>query len=412
MQLLQVVRGGQFPELTPYGRMFKLTGYTLGESVNPLAAMVVISNTKTQNSATDALGNTVNHDGQSLVDTASVFIAGKLTDNIGGFAQYTQQDFQGGQLIADNFDVRYADRRVDPNNDLIWGVTLNNNPTNQDVWNSAPAWSAPYMTVNGAQTSYGAMPYGTLIEGGLASQVSGLGGYLFWNKSLYAELTSYQAATGAMSFLAYPNQVGNSSNPFGNYLDGNNLYWRIAYTHEWGAQNIMVGAFGLNANTIPIDPVTFQPNSSLGGTSYHDVGVDAQYQYILSPHTFTAQLRAIQENISDSTGTYLDGPATLSTQFAKASYVYVEKYGVSLAYRNVTGSTDSNAYLPNGLGIATVPDTTLWTTEFFYMINQNSRLGVQFNAFTKYLGATNNYDGAGRNASDNNSTYVYVWTAF
>ena len=23
--------GGQFPELTPYGRLFKLTGYTLGE---------------------------------------------------------------------------------------------------------------------------------------------------------------------------------------------------------------------------------------------------------------------------------------------------------------------------------------------------------------------------------------------
>ncbi|MEO6147078.1 MAG: hypothetical protein ABIT70_08515, partial [Sulfuriferula sp.] len=29
--------GGQFPELTPYGRLFKLTGYTLGERALPLA---------------------------------------------------------------------------------------------------------------------------------------------------------------------------------------------------------------------------------------------------------------------------------------------------------------------------------------------------------------------------------------
>src|SRR5438128_1379801 len=41
--------GGQFPELTPYGRLFKLTGYTLGERAIPLAAMGVVSYTKTHN---------------------------------------------------------------------------------------------------------------------------------------------------------------------------------------------------------------------------------------------------------------------------------------------------------------------------------------------------------------------------
>ena len=33
--------GGQFPELTPYGRLFKLTGYTIGERELPLAVMGV-----------------------------------------------------------------------------------------------------------------------------------------------------------------------------------------------------------------------------------------------------------------------------------------------------------------------------------------------------------------------------------
>ena len=399
--------GGQFPELTPYGRLFKLTGYTMGQSVNPLAAMVVLTNTTTQNSAPDALGNTVNRNGQTLVDTASVFLAGRVSDNIGGFAQYTQQDFQGGQLIADNFDLRYADRRIDGARDLIWGVTLNNNPSNQDVWNSAPAWSAPYMSVNSAQTPYGGLPYGTLLEGKLASQVAGLGAYLYWDKSIYAELTSYQAATGGLSFLTYPNGIGNSANPLDSYLSGSNIYARFAWTHEWGPNNVMLGAFSLNANVVPLDPVSFEPNADLGNTSYNDVGLDAQYQYILAPHTVSVQLRSIQENINDSTGTFTNGPASLSTQFAKASYVYADKYGTSLAYRSVSGSADPGAYTnPTG-----VPDSTLWTSEFFYMPAQNTRLGIQFNMFTRYLGTASNYDGAGRNASDNNSTYIYLWTA-
>ena len=33
--------GGQFPELTPYGRLFKLTGYTTGERALPLSVMGV-----------------------------------------------------------------------------------------------------------------------------------------------------------------------------------------------------------------------------------------------------------------------------------------------------------------------------------------------------------------------------------
>src|ERR1035437_1867475 len=35
--------GGQFPELTPYGRMFKMTGYTIGERTVPLSVMGVAS---------------------------------------------------------------------------------------------------------------------------------------------------------------------------------------------------------------------------------------------------------------------------------------------------------------------------------------------------------------------------------
>src|SRR5579872_3714875 len=40
--------GGQFPDLTPYGRLFKLTGYTIGERALPFAVMAVLNDTKTR----------------------------------------------------------------------------------------------------------------------------------------------------------------------------------------------------------------------------------------------------------------------------------------------------------------------------------------------------------------------------
>jgi hypothetical protein len=393
--------GGQFPELTPYGRMFKLTGYTMGERANPLSAMVVASNTTTKESTGSQ------RDGQTILDSASIFLAGKVTDNMGGFAQFTHS-FPDVSAGIDNVDLRYADRKVDANMDLIWGATLHNNPTVQDVWNSAPAWSAPYMSTT--QGAYGGLPHMTLVEDGLGQQVAGVGGYVYLNKSFYAELTSYQAAKGALAFFAYPAQVGDATNQFSNYLDGNNLYWRLAYTREWEAHNVMVGAFGLDAKVIVPDSTTGVPDAAASYTRYKDVGFDAQYQYLLSPHTFTAQLRAVRETIDDTLLTnYFDGPANLNTLSAKASYVYRERYGGSLTYKKVTGSADSNAYSSSA---NLLPDTEVWIPELFWMPRQNVRVGVQFNMFTKYLGAASNYDGAGRNASDNNSTYVYLWAAF
>jgi hypothetical protein len=400
--------GGQFPELTPYGRLFKLTGYTSGERANPLSAMVVADYTATQNP--DDPG--VKLDKSVILNSISVFLAGKVTDNVGGFAQYTHtlHDTQDASLNwightgADNFDLRYADRTVDADKDLIWGVTLNNNPSVQDVWNSAPAWSHPYLS----PTQAFGLPFSTLVEGALAQQVAGIGAYAYLNQSIYAEVTSYQTAKDAFSFLSYGSNAGNPDHPL-TYLDGSALYWRVGYTKAWDASNVMVGAFGFDAKVLPLDGSNM-PVFGTGSTHYKDLGLDAQYQYLLSPHTFTAQIRAVSETIDDATAlAYSDGPATMNTLMAKVGYVYREKYGASLTYRNVSGSTDSTAYAS---GSSLLPDSEIWTPEFFWLVRQNVRLGLQFNLFSKYLGATSNYDGAGRNASDNNNTYLYLWAAF
>jgi hypothetical protein len=91
------------------------------------------------------------------------------------------------------------------------------------------------------------------------------------------------------------------------------------------------------------------------------------------------------------------------------SYIYQARYGISLSYFNVTGSTDSAAY---GSSANFSPATSGWMPEIFWIPVQNIRIGVQYTHFTKYLGARSNYDGMGRNASDNDTLFVYLWAAY
>ena len=42
----------------------------------------------------------------------------------------------------------------------------------------------------------------------------------------------------------------------------------------------------------------------------------------------------------------------------------------------------------------------------------NLRVGLQYTGYTRFDGARTDYDGNGRNASDNNTTRLYTWLAF
>jgi len=418
--------GGQFPELTPYGRIFKLTGYTIGSLGNPFSAMVVSDLTQNKNN-TDLVSNTgiSSQNNIPLIDVGSVFIAGKLTDNIGGFAQFTysvydHQDGSGnwrGHLGSDNTDLRYVNRFLTPTNDLILGVTVHNNPGVQDVWNSAPAWSFPFLTAPGAASAFAGVPVSTKLEDGtLSSQVAGLGAYAFWNKSIYLELTGYQTATGFWKFLSQGYKPGDPNSPL-TYSQGISPYMRVAYTKEWNEQNFMIGLMAMNTNIYPFDGSNLPQYGVV--THYQDKGIDAQFQYLLDPHTVTAQLRYITEKINDDTGTNANSNR-LNSFFAKITYVFRNEYGADVAYRSVNGSSDIGAYQnyattqasSYSTSLSNSPNSKLWTPEVFWLPMQNLRLGLQYNMFTQYLGATSNYDGNNRNASDNNFAYLYAWLAF
>jgi hypothetical protein len=405
--------GGQFPELTPYGRLFKVTGYTSGNHALPLAIMGVVDRTSTRHNE-DSDGNPISElDRRFIADFASIFLAGKVNDQIGGMAQWTytvhdrqdsNNDWQG-HFGSDNFDLRYASQFESGLGSVIWGVDLNNNPTVQDPWNSSPAWGYPYLS--SSTGAFASAPVSTLIEGGLAQQVAGIGLYAWIDQSWYLEFSNYRTANGFWRFLSLGNTVGDANHPL-TFVENWNPYVRLAYTQSWDLHNFMVGAFLLQSRVYPFDAQN-NPVFDQGATRFRDTGIDAQYQYLADPHTITAQLRLVNESIDDETQTLYTQPASLKSIKLKGSYVYDNTYGMNLSLTRVMGTTDSLAYAASALNS---PDTTYWTPEIFWQPIQNARIGLQYNAFTRFLGARTNYDGAGRNASDNDTAFLYLWAAF
>ncbi|MEP7181915.1 MAG: cytochrome C [Betaproteobacteria bacterium] len=428
-----------FPELTPYGRYFKLTGYTIGKTAIskdgfnfvPLAVMAQASITHTQNNkATDPeTGETtsVNQRNNGVVFSgASLFLAGKVTDYAGGFIQWSYDNLAttangtlGGHSGIDNTDLRVVGRysaagAAEP--DLIYGATLNNNPTSQDVWNSTPAFGFPYTASPLASTPAAA----TLIDGGLGQQAAGMGGYVFWKKTIYGELSYYRTADGAFSIL----RAGQDFHTDGGVaaLKGYNPYWRLAYSHDWGANSIMVGTYGMIAERYPSNIDT-----STGTDRFRDVAVDAQYQYITDPHTFTTQATYIREKQSWNTSyqAMVDtgsgigaGPTpanpsdTLNTFKIKGTYYHDRKYGATVAYFSTTGSADGGLYGTNDDGSARKPDSNGYVVELDYLPIQYVRLMLQYTGYNKFNGSSTNYDGTGRNAHDNNTLFLNLWVAY
>jgi hypothetical protein len=441
--------GGQFPELTPYGRMFKLTGYTIGQRTVPLSAMALASNSRVANtSKSDDPGQDFQENERTILATASIFAGGKVTDNVGAFLQgtydpYASQSADGhfqGRFQADNMDLRYADRFVDPQRDFIFGVSVNNNPSLSDPWNTAPAWMqyVPVPSPTSSRFIDGAAPYPGYAAG---SNIAGITTYAFWNRTIYVELGGYGTSRGPFSFMhagLHDDEVTK--------LAGVNPYWRLAWNHEWGPHSLMVGTSGMTAR-IYDNPLNTSDSSTLHHT--RDLLLDAQYQYLLDPHAITGQfvyehsrhrfpdaLANQPVNFVDASGNPLantNAEDTTDLVRGKITYVYQAKYGGSLGLFSLRGSTntanqtsgfspdtqtitsDPAAAAPSlrvGGSLTGNPGTRGATLEAFWTPLQYVRLGVQYTAYSRYNGSASNYDGFGRNAHDNNSLFLYVWAAY
>ena len=245
------------PELTPLGRAFKLNGYTMAGKPTvtspgkgntgalnilesfPLSVLFDTSFTSLKSPEPAAQNGSFQFPQQ-----ASLFLAGAWATHVGSFVQVTYTS-QGDHFTWDNSDIRYANATKLFKKDLAFGITLNNNPTVEDLWNSTPAWGFPWVGSDWAPTPTA----GAIVNGGLAEDVAGIGVYAMWDNHLYFAGTVYRSAhIGAPQ----PNTgVDGSGAPLTFNIRGVAPYWRVAWQQNSKNNNLMVGTYGIHMKSTP-----------------------------------------------------------------------------------------------------------------------------------------------------------------
>lgn len=362
------------PQLTPHGMRFKLEGYAETDGKGgkvPLSAMLVGSagHSKAEGNSSPSL------------QEASVFLGGRLVDNLGAFIQATTDGHAHGKFSLDNVDVRYAKTLSLKDSDLLLGVSLNNNPSVTDPFNTAPAWRFPYMSAELAEVP------APLLAGGMEMQVGGANAYALWN-NIYAELGLYKSLPSA--FL---NDV-NVDVPE-QKIDGVAPYWRLAYMKDNHVDAWSVGLMGMNTKLV---------DRGTGGPSdkYNDIGIDATYTYLGDrKNIFGVNASYMRERQTlDATG--MGDKVSLNRFDLSGSWHYDQTYGLTagLFDTNGTGSDlDSRGYILQA-------DWTPWGKEGSWGAPwANVRLGLQYTGFNQYEGTSNG-------ASDHNTLYGFIWTSF
>jgi hypothetical protein len=399
-----------FPELTPYGRLFKLNGYTFtggNSDLPPLAAMVLASYNHTQAGQSGGAAPGYGPNNNFTLDQASIFYGGKIFDHVGAFAQVTF-DGIGKRFGWDNADIRYADTTTLAGSELVFGVSLNNNPTVTDIWNTTPAWGYPWVASGLAPGPAAA----TVIEGGLAGDVLGGNVYAFWNRLIYAEAGVYKTLSNRTLTSLGVDPTGSSS------IKNLAPYWRLAVEPRWGRSSWEAGFFGMASTLVP------GRVSGFGTDHAVDIGIDTQYQFLADRDSFSFLGSWITENQSLAASQMLGNSSNshdhLRSLHAKATYYYDQTYGATFGYFNINGTSDANLF--SGASANNSPNSAGWIAELNYIpFNHggpafwpwlNMKLGLQYTWYDKLNGGSSNYDGAGHNASDANTLYLYAWFAF
>lgn len=403
------------PELNPAGRRFKLTGYVdRGDDTKvvkaddgkkraaldllaslPLSVMLETSFTSLKTSQPQTQNGNF-----EFPQDISLFLSGAWTSHVGSFLQVTYNT-QSDHFSSDNTDIRYANKGTLGGKELIYGIDLNNNPTVEDLWNSTPAWGYPFIASDNAPTPNA----GAFINGGLAQDVAGLGGFFMWDNHLYMDVAMYRSE----------HVGGPQPNPGGlgtNNIRGVAPYWRLAWQELTGKTQYEFGTYGMHMRSTP-NEITDPSGVAIPTDSYTDWAVDTQIdRTVVRTDVLSFRATYIRENndlqSSLFQGMVSQGPHHLNTVMANAEYHLGNKYTGAIGWFNTTGTSDLTFYPPapvtgnfNGdpRGAGLIFNVSYWPW-------QNLQLAAQYIDYTRFNGAANNYDGFGRNANSNNTVYL------
>jgi hypothetical protein len=254
-----------FPELTPFGRNFKLHAYTIDN-------LPQVSGMNANRDQTLSLNQ---------LPPLSFMFQASYTSTKKSVPAFVQMTYDGtaGSFGWDNTDIRYARPASD---DFLWGISANNDPTVQDLWNTTPAWQSPFDQRSATASAPGVS---TMIAGGLvAAGVAGISVYGSWLDSVFVEFSAYHSAPAAAVIDSTSTNVVRGVAP----------YWRLAYERQWDRSSWEVGAHGVDANMFR------SGGTALAGSTnrYGDWALDTQYQYIGDEHITSATATCIRERQS------------------------------------------------------------------------------------------------------------------
>ena len=398
------------PELTPFGRQFKLDGYTFTTKPTitddkkphnaslalleafPLSVLFDTSFTSTKSPQPGTQNGNF-----EFPQDVSLFLAGGWGTHVGSFVQVTY-DGQSDHFTWDNTDIRVVNSTAHLfGKPFVYGATFNNNPTVEDLWNSTPAWGFPWVASDVAPSPTAA----ALINGPLAQDVAGLGGYFMWNNHIYVASTIYRSEhIGA----AQPNSgVGFPIN-----IQGVAPYWRVAYQTSTTNNNLEIGTYGIHVNSTP-NAVTGPKDS------YTDWAVDFQYDRTIPQFkndVLSFRGTYIDEN-STLTGTYESGGAAfpdhhLNTWEGNVEYHFGTRVSGTAGLFDITGTADPLLYpqAPVSGSASGSPASSGYILNVSWWPIQNFDLAAQYTGYLKFNGAGTNYDGAGRDDGANDTVYL------
>jgi len=383
----------------------------------PLSAMAVASYVHTKRAQDEPPTEDAKRNNNASFDEGSIFLAGGVGSHVGGFAQVTYSG-PDKAWAWDNVDLRAVGTGKIAGKDLTYGLSLNNNPTIQDSWNTLPGWGFPY-----TDSDYAPAPdTAPLLDGGLGQAVLGLTAYGWLDSKFYLEGGGYSTPSrGTLNFFgADPNDPGK--------IHGIAPYGRAAFQTALGGGTFEAGAFALKAALYPD-----RDRSSGRSDRYTDVGLDTSWIKPVGSGTLTFNARYTHEKRSlDATcllgmadGSIDEGPlsdcahGTLDEVRGDVSYYWHNVVGVTVSPFSVTGSAnpfvypDNRTLKPNSSGVQFQIDGTPFGNGKFALAPRfNVRVGAQYTMYSRFNGAHSNFDNSGRNARDNNTLRVFTWFAF
>lgn len=401
------------PSLTEYGRQFKLNGYVWkaddGRLKIPLTLTAVGGYSHTSKDLPNPPAPDFSTNDNWVVQTTNLYVAGRLSEHMGVFSLGTYDDTFNNTAWG-NLDIRYARTLQIGGHAVVGGVSVNNNPTVEDLWSSTPVWGFPYV-VSELVPNPSAAPQ---IFGRLGQSVLGANVYSMIDGRWYLALGLYRGLSPRwLDNLG----IDSSGSP---EVSGVIPYFRAAYQHQFpSAHYVEVGVLGMNVKQRPGGLATTDTDR------YTDYGIDATYQFFTGVHAIDAHFAWVHEDRDLDASFAANRSSAVSNRLdstrLNATYAYRQTWVGSVGLFNTSGSSNKLLFAPGpGGGSASgSPNSRGYTLQLevvpfgkadsFAKPWLNLRTGVQYTGYWRFNGGDSNYDGFGRAASDNNTVFVFAW---